>query len=66
MLQVTDAQREKLKACIALFGVSGGGKTFTSLILAYGMMKEAYPDLPEEELWKKIGVIDTEHKRSLL
>lgn len=66
MLQVTDAQREKLKACIALFGASGGGKTLTSLILAYGMMKEAYPDLPEEVLWKKIGVIDTEHKRSLL
>ncbi|MBR3117796.1 ATP-binding protein [Bacillus paranthracis] len=65
-LKVTDAQREKLKACIALFGASGGGKTLTSLILAYGMMKEAYPDVPEEEVWKKIGVIDTEHKRSLL
>lgn len=64
--QVTDAQREKLKACIALFGASGGGKTLTSLLLAYGMMKEAYPDLPEEQLWKKIGVIDTEHKRALL
>ncbi|MCM3454434.1 ATP-binding protein [Heyndrickxia oleronia] len=64
--QIKLAQREKLKACIALFGASGGGKTLTSLILAYGMMKEAYPDIPEEELWKKIGVIDTEHKRALL
>lgn len=64
--EVTIAQREKLKAAISIFGASGSGKTLTSLLLAYGMMQEAYPNIDESELWKKIGVIDTEHKRALL
>lgn len=36
------------------------------MLLAYGMMKEAYPTLSEEDIWNKICVIDTEHKRALL
>lgn len=64
-LQVTDGVREKQKALIGLAGPSGSGKSLSSLLLAYGLMKEAYPDLPEEEIWKKIGVADTEHKRML-
>lgn len=64
-MEVTDGRREKQKALIGLAGPSGSGKSLSSMLLAYGLMKEAYPDLSEEELWKKIGVADTEHKRAL-
>ncbi|MGE7429062.1 AAA family ATPase [Bacillus thuringiensis] len=66
MFQVTQAKREKMKAVIGFIGCSGSGKTGSSLLTAFGMMQEAYPNLTEEELWKKVGVIDTEHKRSKL
>ncbi|PGW44786.1 AAA family ATPase [Bacillus thuringiensis] len=66
MFQVTEAKREKMKAVIGFIGCSGSGKTGSALLTAFGMMQEAYPDLSEEELWKKIGVIDTEHGRSKL
>lgn len=66
MFQVTEAKREKMKGVIGFIGCSGSGKTASALLTAFGMMQEAYPDLSEEELWKKIGVIDTEHKRSKL
>ena len=65
-LRVETAQREKLKIPILLMGVSGAGKTLTALLLAYGIVKEMFPEMSEEELWLKIGLIDTEHKRSLL
>lgn len=61
---VEEAKREKLKAAIALIGPSGSGKTLSGLFIAYGMMKEKYPDIADSELWKKIGVVDTEHERS--
>ncbi|WP_420973875.1 hypothetical protein [Bacillus thuringiensis] len=66
MFQVTEAQREKMKAVIGFIGCSGSGKTAGALLTAYGMMREAYADTPEENVWKKIGVIDTEHNRSKL
>lgn len=60
------AEREKLKALIAMMGASGHGKTFSSLLLAKGMVQEMFPDLDPKssEFWSKIGVIDTEHNRS--
>lgn len=58
------AKREKQKALIGIAGPSGSGKTVGALLLAYGMMKEAYPDATNEELWQKIGIADTEHRRS--
>lgn len=64
-MKVTDGVREKQKALIGMAGPSGSGKSLSSLLLAYGLMKEAHPNLSEEELWKKIGVADTEHKRML-
>lgn len=53
MFQVTEAKREKMKAVIGFIGCSGSGKTSSALLTAFGMMQEAYPDLSEEELWKK-------------
>jgi hypothetical protein len=63
-MQLTMARREKMKAAVAFIGGSGSGKTLSMIVTAYGMMKEAYPDLSDEELFKKIGVVDTEHKRA--
>lgn len=60
------AKREKLKALVAMMGASGHGKTFSSLVLAKGMIMGEYPELDpkSDEFWDKIGVIDTEHNRS--
>ena len=66
MFQVTEAEREKEKAVIGFIGCSGSGKTVSALMVAYGMMKEAYPDASESEIWVKVGVVDTEHRRSKL
>lgn len=66
MFQVTNAQREKEKAIVGFIGPSGSGKTAGALLVAYGMMREAYPEASDEEVWSKIGVVDTEHRRAKL
>jgi AAA domain len=66
MFTPTKARREKMKAVVGFIGCSGSGKTAGALLTAYGMMREAYPDAKDEEVWDKIGVIDTEHGRSKL
>jgi hypothetical protein len=65
-IQVRKAKREKLIAAVQLAGPSGAGKTLSALLMAYGMMKEVHPNLSDEELWDKIGLVDTEHERSLV
>jgi AAA domain len=65
-ISVRKAKREKLIAAIQIAGPSGAGKTLGGLLMAYGMMKELYPDLSEEKLWDKIALVDTEHERSLV
>ncbi|AST97318.1 AAA family ATPase [Shouchella clausii] len=64
--EVKRARREKQKLIAGLMGPSGSGKTLSALLIAYGMMREAYPQLGEQEVWAKVGLADTEHKRSLL
>lgn len=64
MFQITDAKREQLYGALALVAPSGAGKTIGALKLAKGIIEKMYPELSEEEVWKKVGFIDTEHKRS--
>lgn len=45
--------REKAKLRLALTGVSGSGKTLSSLYIAYGLTGD----------WSKVALIDTEHQR---
>lgn len=45
------AQRKKAKLRVALVGASGSGKTYSSLLLARGLVSD----------WSKIGVIDSEN-----
>src|SRR6185312_9904499 len=65
-MAVGRAKREMLRLALQIKGPSGAGKTVSGIILAYGMMKEKYPDLSDYDIWGKIGVIDTEHRRSLV
>ena len=46
--------RKKAKLRLALTGVSGPGKTFSALYIAYGITSD----------WGKIALIDTEHERA--
>lgn len=49
-MQLRKASRKKAKIRLGLSSVSGGGKTVSALLIAYGMVGE----------WDKIAVIDTE------
>lgn len=49
-MEIRKAQRKQAKIKLALQSSSGGGKTFSSLLIASGMTK-----------WEKIAVIDTEN-----
>jgi AAA domain len=60
------AKRQQLIAAVEIAGPSGAGKTLGGLLIAYGMMKEKYPDMDDYDLWGKIGLVDTEHERSLV
>jgi len=50
MSQLRKATRKKAKIRLGLSAVSGGGKTVSALLIAYGMVVD----------WNKIAVIDTE------
>ena len=65
-IQSRRAKRQMLTAAVQIVGPSGSGKTLGALLIAYGMMKEKYPEADADFLWSKIGLIDTEHERSLI
>jgi len=50
-IQLKKATRKQVKLRLGLSAVSGGGKTMSALLLAYGMTND----------WAKIAVIDTEN-----
>lgn len=50
-MQLTKAERHQVKLRIGLSGASGFGKTYSALLLAYGITDN----------WSKIAVIDTEN-----
>ena len=56
MLQLKKATRKQVKLRLGLSAVSGGGKTYSALLLAYGMTND----------WTKIAVIDTENSSASL
>ena len=51
-MQLRKSNRSQAKIRIALQGASGSGKTYSSLLLAYGLCQD----------WSKIAVIDTENQ----
>lgn len=52
MANLRKATRQKAKIRLGLSAVSGGGKTYSALLIAFGMCND----------WNKIAVIDTENK----
>lgn len=59
-MTIRKASRSKARLRLGISAPSGAGKTLGSLLLAYGIMRAAYPELPEAAIWDKIGLIDTE------
>lgn len=55
------AQRKRIKLKIGMAAPSGGGKTASSLILAYGLLKGEHPDWSDTDIWDHIVIIDTEN-----
>ena len=55
-MQLQTANRQKVKIKMALQGSSGSGKTFSALLLAFGLCGD----------WGKIAVIDSENNSSAL
>lgn len=53
MIQIRKAERKKAKIRVGLSSPSGAGKTYSSLLLAKGLVGD----------WSKIGLIDTENGR---
>lgn len=56
-INIQEARREGARLVIALAGISGSGKTYTALNLAYGVAKRNA---------KRVGLLDTENKRGRL
>jgi hypothetical protein len=57
VLKIRKAQREGARLVIGLSAISGGGKTYTALQLAYGLA--GYDSM-------KVGLLDTENRRGSL
>jgi hypothetical protein len=60
-LQLRKAKRSMVWLKMAIAAPSGGGKTAGALLIAFGLMKEKYPELSDAELWDKVAVADTEN-----
>lgn len=66
MAEIVKAKRKRVKLKLGISAPSGAGKTIGALIIAYGILKEKYPDISDEELWNKVLVLDTENESASL
>ena len=66
MAEIVKAKKKKVKLKLGMSAPSGGGKTLSSLFIAYGLLREKYPNLTDDEIWDKICVIDTENESASL
>lgn len=60
-LQFRTAQRKKVRLKVGISAPSGAGKTMSSLLFAYGLVKGEHPEFDDETIWSKIAVIDSEN-----
>lgn len=60
-LTLKKAERKQVRMKVGLAGPAGSGKTMSSLLMAYGIVKAEFPTLSDAEAWSKIVVIDTEN-----
>lgn len=50
-MQIPKVERKNIRLRLALAGLSGSGKTFSALLISFGLTED----------WEKISVIDTEN-----
>lgn len=55
------AQKEQVRIKISIAGPAGSGKTMSSLLIAYGLIKAEHPEWTEEMVWDHIVVADSEN-----
>lgn len=55
-MELKQSNRNQARIRVALQGTSGSGKTYSSLLLAYGICQD----------WRRIAIIDTEHQSAHL
>ena len=55
------AKREQVRIKISIAGPAGSGKTMSSLLLAYGLVKAEHPDWTDEQAWGSIVLADSEN-----
>lgn len=60
-LQLKKAKRSNVYLKMGIASPSGGGKTAGALLIAYGMLKEKYPNLSDAEIWQKTAIVDSEN-----
>jgi hypothetical protein len=60
-MELQKALRRKAKLKLGIAAPPGGGKTLGALLIAYGLLSEKYPTMPDEEIWGKIAIIDSEN-----
>lgn len=65
-LEFKKAKRIQAKIKIAIGGASGSGKTMSSLLLGYGLVKAEHPEWTDEQVWDHIAVLDTENSSASL
>ena len=61
MIQLQKAKRAESRIKIGISGPPGSGKTLSSLLLAFGMVKAAHPEFSDNQCWEKVCIIDTEN-----
>ena len=66
MAEIVKAKRKKAKLKLGISAPSGGGKTLSALFIAYGMLKEKYPEMSNEDIWNKVVVVDSENESASL
>ena len=66
MAIIKKARRNAVYVKIGMMGISGSGKTLSALLMGYGLIKAAHPELSDEQIWEKILVIDTENSSASL
>ena len=55
------AQREQVRIKISIAGPAGSGKTMSSLLMAYGLIKAEHPEWDDIAIWDHIVVADSEN-----
>lgn len=65
-MAISKAKKSLVRIKLGIGGISGSGKTMSSLLLAYGLVHADHPDWPDEQVWDKICVVDTENRSSNL